>query len=158
MRDFIVILQAFVLCRIYVKSRCGNSLSDHVLSSCAEESVSAVRHIGIQHDETVISDVVRAKACDDNSLGKEDDVLGFPMRVVQDIDDRITKGAVSVTRFEIPSDIHPTELVPCFKLFLCVIWGVGLLTDILHTLLAIIHGPLHELIVKVIFMVTTYNL
>ena len=48
--DCLYHLQAsFVLCRVFVKPRAGNSVSENVLNSCAEESVSAVRHIGTQH-------------------------------------------------------------------------------------------------------------
>ncbi|XP_004291091.1 PREDICTED: NAC domain-containing protein 72-like [Fragaria vesca subsp. vesca] len=44
-------LQAsFVLCRVFVRSQGGTNISENGLSSCAEETVSTVRHIGIQHD------------------------------------------------------------------------------------------------------------
>lgn len=43
-----------VLCRVYIKSRRGNTSSENVLSSCGEESVARVRHIGIQHDGITI--------------------------------------------------------------------------------------------------------
>lgn len=46
---------SFVVCRIFVKSRGRNSISEHALSSCAEESIATVRHIGIQHDGSTIS-------------------------------------------------------------------------------------------------------
>lgn len=52
----LIYLQAsFVLCRVFNKSCPRNSISENGLVSCAEESFSAVRHIGIQHDGDNIS-------------------------------------------------------------------------------------------------------
>ncbi|XP_074264039.1 NAC domain-containing protein 101-like [Silene latifolia] len=45
---------SFVVCRVFVKSRHRNSISEHALSSCGEESVATVRHIGIQHDGSAL--------------------------------------------------------------------------------------------------------
>ncbi|KAH9603943.1 hypothetical protein KSS87_019700 [Heliosperma pusillum] len=45
---------SFVVCRVFVKSRRRNSISEHALSSCGEESVATVRHIGIQHDGSAL--------------------------------------------------------------------------------------------------------
>lgn len=53
---FIYLQASFVLCRVFVKSRPTISISENWLVSSAEESVSAVRHIGIQHDGDNISD------------------------------------------------------------------------------------------------------
>lgn len=40
----------FVVCRVFVKLRCGNSILEYVLSLCVEESGVIVRYIGIQYD------------------------------------------------------------------------------------------------------------
>ncbi|CAN1164001.1 NAC domain-containing protein 54 [Linum perenne] len=56
---------SFVLCRVFVKARLGNCLSDNIVSSCAEESVSTLRHIGIQCDG--ISDPVQHVTLDDKN-------------------------------------------------------------------------------------------
>lgn len=65
---------AFVLCRMLVKSRSGNSRSENVFSSCAEESVSAVRHIGVQHDGFLIADVAEAEVYHGTSIEQSKDV------------------------------------------------------------------------------------
>ncbi|XVE70114.1 hypothetical protein DITRI_Ditri10aG0045300 [Diplodiscus trichospermus] len=83
----------FVLCRAFVKSRAGNSISENVLSSCAEESVSAVRHIGTQHDGFVTPDNLEAKS----------NVADF----TKELDDIGAIRPVSVTSFEFPSGIPP---------------------------------------------------
>ncbi|KAG6672068.1 hypothetical protein I3842_16G039200 [Carya illinoinensis] len=59
---------SFVLCRVFFKSRSGNSILDNGLSSYAEEAVSAVRHIGIQHNGCLTPDILEAKLHDDNSV------------------------------------------------------------------------------------------
>ncbi|XP_021743921.1 NAC domain-containing protein 71-like [Chenopodium quinoa] len=53
---------SFVVCRVFVKSRVRNSISEHALSSCAEESIATVRHIGIQHDSSTVSVLDEDKA------------------------------------------------------------------------------------------------
>ncbi|XWS24212.1 hypothetical protein CRYUN_Cryun28dG0081400 [Craigia yunnanensis] len=84
---------SFVLCRVFVKSRAGNSVSENVLSSCAEESVSAVRHIGIQHRGFLTPETVEAKInCDD---------------FTKELDDPIVTRPISVAGFEFPSGIPP---------------------------------------------------
>ncbi|XP_010688781.1 NAC transcription factor 29 isoform X1 [Beta vulgaris subsp. vulgaris] len=57
---------SFVVCRVFVRSRGPNSISEHALSSCAEESIATVRHIGIQHDGSNVSvmDDDKALGCD----------------------------------------------------------------------------------------------
>ncbi|MED6149580.1 hypothetical protein PIB30_063835 [Stylosanthes scabra] len=68
------VMASFVLCRVFSKPRYKNSASDIGLSCCAEESGSAVRHIGIQHDEHVRSDAVDLKVCDDTSIDKNNEI------------------------------------------------------------------------------------
>lgn len=41
---------------------------DNGLSSCAEETVSAVRHIGIQHNGFLTPDILEAKIHEDKSV------------------------------------------------------------------------------------------
>ena len=53
---FIYLQASFVLCRVAFKPPSRSSISENGLSSCAEESVSAVRHIGIQHDGSLTPD------------------------------------------------------------------------------------------------------
>ncbi|XVE94935.1 hypothetical protein REPUB_Repub02eG0052700 [Reevesia pubescens] len=84
---------SFVLCRVFVKSRARNSVSENLLSSCAEESVSALRHIGIQHDGFLTPDILEAKInCGD---------------FTKELDDPIATRPVSVACFEFPSGIPP---------------------------------------------------
>ncbi|XP_040999119.1 NAC domain-containing protein 6-like isoform X2 [Juglans microcarpa x Juglans regia] len=59
---------SFVLCRVFFKSCSGNSILDNGLSSCAEEAVSAVRHIGIQHNGCLTPDILEVKMHEDNSV------------------------------------------------------------------------------------------
>ncbi|PON94216.1 NAC domain containing protein [Trema orientale] len=47
---------SFVLCRVFFKPRTRNSISGSGFFFSAEGSISAVRHIGIQHDGSVIQD------------------------------------------------------------------------------------------------------
>ncbi|XP_059637004.1 NAC domain-containing protein 55-like [Cornus florida] len=93
---------SFVLCRIFVKSHGVNNILDHVLSSCGEESVATVRHIGIQYDGTVH---------DDNSVERKNEVLRFPMGLVDELDDRVPAETVAVASFQLPSSTQPNEPV-----------------------------------------------
>lgn len=76
---------AFVLCRIFVKSHHGNNQSETMLSSCAEESVATVRHIGIQCNGTATSATKEKKQDDKN------EVLNFPLDTVSKIDNHVTE-------------------------------------------------------------------
>lgn len=64
-----------------VKSRSGNSRSENVFSSCAEESVSAVRHIGVQHDGFLIADVAEAEVYHGTSIEQSKDVCSLVVYV-----------------------------------------------------------------------------
>ncbi|XP_027333152.1 NAC domain-containing protein 71-like [Abrus precatorius] len=88
------VLASFALCRVFNKPHQKNSPSEIGLSCYAEESVSAVRHVGVQCDGYVRSDVVEAIVCDDNRKneitelpircgGEHDDSAALPVSVVQ---------------------------------------------------------------------------
>ncbi|XWS21221.1 hypothetical protein CRYUN_Cryun30bG0036700 [Craigia yunnanensis] len=84
---------SFVLCRVFVKSRAGNSASENVLNSCAEESVSAVLLSGTQHNGFLTPDILEAKINVDD--------------FTKELDDPIATRPVSVASFEFPSGIPP---------------------------------------------------
>ncbi|XWS14729.1 hypothetical protein CRYUN_Cryun35bG0033600 [Craigia yunnanensis] len=73
---------SFVLCRVFVKSRAGNSVSENVLSSCAEGSVSAVRRIGIQHRGFLTPDVEAKINCDEFTKELDDPIVTRPISLV----------------------------------------------------------------------------
>ncbi|EEF52374.1 transcription factor, putative [Ricinus communis] len=77
---------SYVLCRVFVKSRAGNSNSENVLSCCAEQNVSAVRHIGIQHDGFLTPDIVEAKVHRGNSVDAENDLSKYPLGLSTKLD------------------------------------------------------------------------
>ncbi|XVF36307.1 hypothetical protein REPUB_Repub19eG0046900 [Reevesia pubescens] len=82
---------SFVLCRVFLRSRAGNSVSENVLNSCAEESVSAIRPIGIQHDISLAPNILEAEINGDD--------------FTKELDDPIAARPLSVTSFEFPSGI-----------------------------------------------------
>lgn len=84
-------LKDIVLCRVFVKSHCGNNISDHRLGSCGEESILAVRHIGIQHDGTLVSDTHKDKTHDDKCIDKKKEFSYSPMG----LDDLVKTGPLS---------------------------------------------------------------
>ncbi|KAK9740293.1 hypothetical protein RND81_03G024600 [Saponaria officinalis] len=55
----------YAVCRIFVKSGHRNNISEHALSSCAEQSAKTVRHIGTQHDGSDLCLVDDDKAHED---------------------------------------------------------------------------------------------
>ncbi|KAK6938663.1 NAC domain, partial [Dillenia turbinata] len=99
---------SFVLCRVFVRSRCKNSVSEHVISSCAEESVAAVRHIGTQYDGGVTSELAEVE-------GKDDDAFNGENRRFEDgtnsaINNLITGGPISVAGLQFSSSIQQNDL------------------------------------------------
>ncbi|XP_022772202.1 protein CUP-SHAPED COTYLEDON 3-like [Durio zibethinus] len=84
---------SFVLCRVFVKSRAANSVSENVFSSCAEESVSAVHHISTQHHVFLTPDSLEARINADD--------------FTKELHDPIATRPVSVASFEFPSSIPP---------------------------------------------------
>lgn len=99
-------LQAsFVLCRVFVKSRGGNSISENVVSSCAEESVSALPSIGAQHDEFFTPGIAKAKGPNDLSR--------YSARLDRELDDQVTTRPLSISSFQFPSDSQCNEAVRC---------------------------------------------
>ncbi|XP_059453466.1 NAC transcription factor 29-like [Corylus avellana] len=102
---------SFVLCRVFAKSHAGNSISDNGLSCCAEESVPAVRHIGIQHDGYLTPDTVEAAMYDDNSVDRNSEIPKYPKPLVSELDNPIMTGPVCVPSFPFPSGLQPREPV-----------------------------------------------
>ncbi|KAK2660260.1 hypothetical protein Ddye_006793 [Dipteronia dyeriana] len=92
----------FVLCRVFVKSRSGNSVSEIGLSSGMAESVSAVRHIGVQHDGSLTSDFVEAKLHDGNIIDG---------RFVSQQDNHVMQRPVPVDSFQFPVGTPPSEQI-----------------------------------------------
>ncbi|EXC28187.1 NAC domain-containing protein 19 [Morus notabilis] len=76
---------SFVLCRVFNKSCPRNSISENGLVSCAEESFSAVRHIGIQHDG-------------DNISSRNDDI---------EVDDQIATRPAPMASIQVPLCSEP---------------------------------------------------
>ncbi|GMY28704.1 NAC domain-containing protein 71-like [Fagus crenata] len=134
---------SFVVCRVFAKSRAGNSISDNGLSSCAEEGVSAVRHIGIQHDEYFTSDTVEAKLHDDNSVDRNSEIPRYPMQLVGELDDPAMTRPISVASLPFRSGMQPMEPVISSGLPESVAMFVEGLTD--QELLSIIEEDFIEL-------------
>ncbi|GMH04018.1 hypothetical protein Nepgr_005857 [Nepenthes gracilis] len=87
---------SFVLCRVFVKPRGQSNTSEHPLSSCAEESAATVRHIGVQHDGSLTSDIGEAGAFVNEYAGKN--------KITS-----ISTGIAESCKF--PSGIQPNNLV-----------------------------------------------
>ncbi|KAK6939626.1 NAC domain [Dillenia turbinata] len=102
---------SFVLCRVFVRSRCNNSPS----SSCAEECVAAVRHVGARYDGGVMSELAEVEGKDDDAFNGEN------WRIEDDrisaIDNLITGGPISVTGLQFPSSIQQNDLVKLSHLY-----------------------------------------
>ncbi|KAI4316687.1 hypothetical protein L6164_024642 [Bauhinia variegata] len=79
------LMASFVLCRVFIKPRLRFTLSENVLSSYAEESVSAVRHIGIQHDGCVTPDDVAAKLSNDTTIDRNNEISVDPLRPASEL-------------------------------------------------------------------------
>ncbi|GLT58907.1 hypothetical protein SLA2020_317660 [Shorea laevis] len=101
---------SFVLCRVFVQSGAGNSFSKKILT-IAKESVSEVRHIGIQHDGFLLPNLVDAKVQVDNSIDGKSDGSGYPSKLNSELDDPAITGPVSASSFELLSGILHRELV-----------------------------------------------
>lgn len=66
---------SLVLCLVVNKPRHKKSASKIGLSSRAEESIPAVRHISIQHDGSVTSDGIEAEVGDEGSVNGRNDIV-----------------------------------------------------------------------------------
>ncbi|XP_062023491.1 NAC domain-containing protein 72-like [Rosa rugosa] len=125
---------SFVLCRVFVRSQGGTSKSDNGLSSCAEETVSTVRHIGIQHGGFCTPHIV-PEIHGDKSVPRNTDKSKDQMTLETEVDKQVETGPLS--------SIQTNEQV------LSSVLGVGnpLLLDGLATehLLSLIEGDFIEL-------------
>ncbi|KAM1663817.1 hypothetical protein ACFXTN_039436 [Malus domestica] len=90
---------AFVLCRILVRSRSGNRISDHGLSSYAEQSACTVRHIGIQHDGFHAPSSSENEVHGDTSVPRKNEMSKYP-RLDPELDGRVMTRPVSVSRIQ----------------------------------------------------------
>ncbi|XP_050366835.1 NAC domain-containing protein 72-like [Argentina anserina] len=96
-------LQAsFVLCRVFVRSQGGTSISENGLSSCAEETVSTVRHIGIQHDGFNTPHIV-PEIHVDKSVPRNTDKSNDQMRLETEVDKQVETGHLFQTNDQVPS-------------------------------------------------------
>lgn len=114
-------LQAsFVVCRVFVRSRGPNSISEHALSSCAEESIATVRHIGIQHDGSNVSvmDDDKALGCDYVN-GK---ITGQPPNLIDE-----TEPNNLVIPFSLESELIYLDVLYILMLYLYVRYAMWLL-------------------------------
>ncbi|KAJ4840847.1 hypothetical protein Tsubulata_027781 [Turnera subulata] len=98
---------SFVLCRVFVKSRGGKSISDNVLSSCAEESVAAMRHVGVQHDGALTPDSAEAKMYHDNDVDQKSNLCKYSAS--RELQERDTMTPISVGSVQFPLDIQLDE-------------------------------------------------
>ncbi|XP_044475366.1 NAC domain containing protein 52-like isoform X4 [Mangifera indica] len=96
------IKNSFVLCRVFVKSPGGNRLSEIGLSLVAEESVPAVRHIGVQHDGFVTPNIVEAKENDEKYVDRKND---------SQLDNYASSRPVSHPCFQFPAGTPPDKQV-----------------------------------------------
>uniref|UniRef100_A0A7N0TPF0 NAC domain-containing protein n=1 Tax=Kalanchoe fedtschenkoi TaxID=63787 RepID=A0A7N0TPF0_KALFE len=94
--------KAFVLCRVFVKFRRGHAsnASEHALCSFAHKNV------GVQHDETVTSDVEGAKACDINSVDRGIQTSSMSSGRMIDKDDMKDPGPDSGFHLQLQSGSH----------------------------------------------------
>ncbi|KAK1372910.1 NAC domain-containing protein [Heracleum sosnowskyi] len=84
-------LASFVLCRVFVRSRKSKTnTSDRPLSSCAQESVVKVRHVGIQHDGTVDLVPRESNILGRNSPDRNNQVLRYPVELARGSDNVVT--------------------------------------------------------------------
>ncbi|XP_057973598.1 NAC domain-containing protein 72-like [Malania oleifera] len=97
----------FVLCRVFVKSCGGNNTSEHVLSSCAEESIGTVRHIGVQHDGFITPDTVEAKTCLNDCVDQKNGDSLCPTQQYGEINGQVAAGSVSGSGFPYSLGIPP---------------------------------------------------
>ncbi|XP_050223627.1 NAC domain-containing protein 83-like [Mercurialis annua] len=104
---------SYVLCRIFVKSRGGNNVSENVLSCSAEESGSAVRHIGIQHNELLTPDIVEAKVHHHlvNLVDSTNDLSRCPVKFSTKLDDHVTRGSNCQSPYDIQLKFDSNKLV-----------------------------------------------
>lgn len=106
---------SFVLCRVFARPCCRNSASEIGPSSWAEESVSAVHHIGIQHDGFVTPDVVEAKVCDDRSVNRKEETSVYPLRCIDKPDDhQVLTAPVSAATFQRSVSLQGSQQVNIF--------------------------------------------
>ncbi|XP_065880420.1 NAC domain-containing protein 72-like [Euphorbia lathyris] len=134
---------SYALCRIFVKSHSGNCISENMISSCAEESVSAVRHVGIQHDGFLTPDIIEAKVNHGNSVVRRSYLSRYPERLSTKLDDQAPEGRVSVAKVQFPPGIQSNnKLVRAPELP-----GVDMLVDAetSEELLSILEGDFIEL-------------
>ena len=111
---------SFVLCRVFSKSRHRNNAAESGLSSCAEESDSAVRDIGIQHDGYVIPDAVDAKTGDDSSVDRKNEISVYPLRSVSELDEHQFMAApVTVTTYQCPPSTPGSQQVKYIQFCSC---------------------------------------
>ncbi|KAF7830606.1 NAC domain-containing protein 71-like isoform X2 [Senna tora] len=96
---------SFVLCRVFARPCCRNGVSEIGPSSWVEESVSAVRHIGIQHDEFVTPDAVEAKVFDERSIDRKQEISLYPLRCAGKLDGhQVLTAPVSAATFQCSVD------------------------------------------------------
>lgn len=119
---------AFVVCRVFFKALHKNSVSENGLSSCAEESFSAVRHIGVQHNGCVSPHIAEAQICGDHSIDRKISVS--PLKPVSDLqENQIATASASVATLQCCEGPQDSETVIYFHLCFSVISMLFLTCD-----------------------------
>lgn len=95
---------SFVLCRVFVRSQGGTSISENGLSSCAEVTVSTVRHIGIQHDGFYTPHIVH-EIHGDKSVPRNTNKSKDQMRLETEVDNQVMTGPLSISSIQINEQV-----------------------------------------------------
>ncbi|KAF5747033.1 NAC domain-containing protein 72-like [Tripterygium wilfordii] len=106
---------SFVLCRVFIRSNAGISITDNVLNSCAEETAAAVHLVGIQQHDGYLTSATTVH--DDISVGRKNDIPRYPQSLPTKLDDRqVVKEPASNTSFHLSPSIEPNEQVTAIGL------------------------------------------
>ncbi|KAF9687549.1 hypothetical protein SADUNF_Sadunf02G0105000 [Salix dunnii] len=87
-----------------------------MLSSCAEESISAVHNIDTQHDGFLTPDIAEDKVHNDCSVDMKNNLSRYSLRLGRELDGRVTTRPVFISSFQCPSGSQFNELVRASRL------------------------------------------
>lgn len=103
-----------------------------------------MRHIGIQYNGYLTPDTLEPKMHGDNHVNRNQEIPKYPMRSVNELDDLVIPGPVSVDRFPFPSGVQPREQVTYLYISLVLMKGKEYIFSMSHFIsLYALHTGLH---------------
>lgn len=110
---------SFVVCRVFVKPLHRGSASENGPSSCGPESFNTVCHIGLQPNELISPDIIKARVCGDNCIDRKNEIPVSPLTNASELNEHQVAPASVSEGSQLVDCNQPCSCCVIFVLYCC---------------------------------------